>query len=315
MFRDYFGHCPRKLCFCIEKILGVRLMKIGIVYPQIELGGDPRAVTAIGQAVEDLGFDHLVAYDHVLGAVHTGRAPALIGPYTEHDPFHEPLVMFAFLAGLTQRIHFATGVLVLPQRQTALVARQVADLDLLSGGRFRLGVGVGWNHVEYSSLGLGGVFVTRGARQEEQIGLLRRLWNEDVVEFNGRFDQIDRASTLPRPKRRIPIWLGGSTESAMRRAARVGDGFMFGGMTVDSEGAWAHVQRLVAAEKGTSEEFGGDLHIRSNGDPREVVRKIKAWETVGGTHASIVTMGLGLDSIEAHVDFISRVATLLSQNS
>ena len=174
-------------------------LQVGVVYPQTELAGDPSAVRRIGRAVEDLGFDHLLAYDHVLGAVHADRTPPLTGPYTEHDPFHDPLVMFAYLAGVTERIGFGTGILVLPQRQTALVARQAADVDLLSGGRLRLGVGVGWNYVEYQALGED--FHTRGARQEEQIELLRRLFTEPVVDFAGRFDRVDRAALVPKPTR------------------------------------------------------------------------------------------------------------------
>jgi probable F420-dependent oxidoreductase len=193
-------------------------MQIGAVFPQNELGGDPSAVRRIGRAVEDLGFDHLLAYDHVLGAVHANRTPQLTGPYTERDPFHDPFVMFAYLAGITQRLRFATGVLVLPQRQTALVARQAADVDLLSGGRLRLGVGVGWNPVEYEALGQD--FRTRGARQEEQIELLRRLFTEPVVDFSGRFDRVDRAALVPKPAQPIPIWLGGSGPAAFDRAAR-----------------------------------------------------------------------------------------------
>ncbi len=189
-------------------------MQIGVVYPQTELRGDPTAVRRIGRAVEDLGFDHLLAYDHVLGAVHADRTPPLTGPYTEHDPFHDPFVMFAYLAGITERIGFATGILILPQRQTALVARQAADVDLLSGGRLRLGVGVGWNHVEYEALGQD--FRTRGARQEEQIELLRRLFTEPVVDFSGRFDRVDRAALVPKPARPIPIWLGGSSRGGVR---------------------------------------------------------------------------------------------------
>jgi probable F420-dependent oxidoreductase len=185
-------------------------MHIGVVYPLTELRGDPAAVRRIGTAVEDLGFDHLLAYDHVLGAVHADRTRRLTGPYTERDPFHDPFVMFA---GITERIHFATGVLVLPQRQTALVARQAADVDLLSGGRLRLGVGVGWNHVEYEALGQD--FRTRGARQEEQIQLLRRLFTEPVVDFSGRFDRVDRASLVPKPARPIPIC---SVDRPMRRS-------------------------------------------------------------------------------------------------
>src|SRR3979490_2299386 len=142
-------------------------MQIGVVYPQTALRGDPGAVRLIGRAVEDLGFDHLLAYDHVLGAVHAGRTPPLTGPYTERDPFHDPFVMFAYRAAITQRVGFATGVLVLPQRQTALVARQAADVDLLSGGRLRLGLGIGWNHGDEGGRGEG--FPTPGARQEEQI--------------------------------------------------------------------------------------------------------------------------------------------------
>jgi probable F420-dependent oxidoreductase len=178
-------------------------VQVGAVYPQTELRGDPGAVRRFGTAVEDLGFDHLLAYDHVLGAVHVGRTPPLTGPYTEHDPFHDPLVMFAHLVAVTERIGLATGVLVLPQRQTALVARQAADVDLLSGGRLRLGVGVGWNHVEYQALGQD--FRTRGARQEEQIELLRRLFTEPVVDFQGRFHQVERAALVPKPARPIPI--------------------------------------------------------------------------------------------------------------
>ena len=166
-------------------------MKIGVVYPQTELGGDPTAVRRIGKAVEDLGFDYLLAYDHVLGAEHADRTPPLPGPYTELDPFHDPFVMFGYLAGITERIGFATGVLVLPQRQTALVARQAADVDLLSGNRLRLGVGVGWNHVEYEALGQD--FRTRGAREEEQIELLRRLFTEPVVDSRGASTE----STVP----------------------------------------------------------------------------------------------------------------------
>jgi probable F420-dependent oxidoreductase len=189
-------------------------MKIGVAYPQIELRGDPVAVREFGIAIEDLGFDHILAYDHVLGAVHADRTPPLTGPYTERDPFHDPFVMFAYLAGITERLQFTTGILVLPQRQTAVVARQATDVDLLSGGRLRLGVGIGWNYVEYEALGQD--FHSRGAKQEEQIGLLHQLFSEPVVDFTGRFDRIDRASLLPKPTKPIPIWLGGSGEKALR---------------------------------------------------------------------------------------------------
>src|ERR1700738_5272132 len=178
-------------------------MHIGVVYPQNELRGDPTAVRRIGRAVEDLSFHPLLAYDHVLGAVHADRTPQLTGPYTEHDPFHDPFVMFAYLAAITERIGFATGILILPQRPTALVARPAAAGELLSGGRLRLGVGIGWNPVEYEALGQD--FRTRGARQEEQIELLRRLFTEPIVDYTGRFDRVDRAALVPKPTRSIPI--------------------------------------------------------------------------------------------------------------
>jgi probable F420-dependent oxidoreductase len=288
---------------------------IGVVYPQTELRGDPGAVAKIGKAVEDLGFDHLLAYDHVLGAVHADRARPLTGPYSEQHPFHDPFVLFAYLAGITQRIEFATGVIVLPQRQTALVARQAADVDLLSGGRLRLGVGVGWNHVEYEALDQD--FGTRGARQEEQIQLLRRLFTEPVVDFSGRFDRVDRAALMPKPTRSIPIWLGGSSEAAFDRAARLADGFIFfggfaGGIdrAVDAWNAlrdrWRGLGRPV-------EDFGAEFVALPKGGVDTLIAEIDAWREAGGTHVSVATMGLGLTSAEAHCEYLATVAGALSQ--
>jgi probable F420-dependent oxidoreductase len=288
-------------------------MQIGVVYPQTELRGDPAAVRLIGRAVEDLGFDHLLAYDHVLGAVHADRTPPLTGPYTEHDPFHDPLVMFAYLAGITDRIRFATGILILPQRQTALVARQAADVDLLSGGRLRLGVGVGWNPVEYEALGQD--FHTRGARQEEQIELLRRLFTEPVVEFAGRFDRVDRAALAPRPAQSIPIWLGGSSEAAFDRAARLADGFIFsggrGGLD-DTIALWEALRDRVQRHGRSPADFGGNYVVPSRGGVDGVRAAIEAWEAAGGTHVSVVTMGRGLDSVDGHIDYLAEVAGALS---
>src|SRR5215472_6663084 len=176
-------------------------MKAGVVYPQVELGGDTGAVKAFAQAAEGLGYDHIVIYDHVLGAVHAGREPKLTGPYKETDPFHEPLVTYAYLAGVTKRLELVTGVIILPQRQTALFAKQTADVDLFSDGRLRLGVGVGWNWVEYDGLEMSRHFRRRGRRQEQQIALLRKLWEQPVVEYEDPDHKIDRAGILPRPKR------------------------------------------------------------------------------------------------------------------
>jgi probable F420-dependent oxidoreductase len=287
---------------------------IGVAYPQNELGGDPTAVGKFGSAVEDLGFAHLLSYEHVLGAVHADRTPELMGPYTEHDPFHDPFVMFAYLAAITERIRFATGILVLPQRQTALVARQAADVALLSGGRLRLGVGVGWNYVEYEALGQD--FHTRGARQEEQIELLRRLFSEPIVDFSGHFDRVDRASLVPKPTSSVPIWLGGSGEKAFDRAARLADGFIFFGGGVDHTiAAWTRLRQRVASLGRAVETFGGDYVALSGGDVTELTREIEAWHAAGGTHVSVVTMGLGLDSIDAHIDYIATLADVLSLSS
>ncbi len=285
-------------------------MEIGIAYPQNELHGDPAALRLFARAVEDLGFDHLLAYEHVLGAVHADRSPPLPGPYTEHDPFHDPFVMFSYLAGITDRIGFTTGILVLPQRQTALVARQAADVDLFSGGRLRLGVGIGWNHVEYEALGQD--FHTRGARQEEQIQLLRRLFTEPVVDFSGRFDRIDRAALMPKPSGPIPLWLGGSGEKSFDRAARLGDGFIFfGGGVENATEAWTQVRQRVARAGRSIDQFGGDYVALSGGDVDELLREIEAWRDAGGTHVSVVTMGLGLDSVDAHIDYISSLSARL----
>jgi probable F420-dependent oxidoreductase len=287
-------------------------MQVGVVYPQNELKGDPDAVRRIGKAVEDLGFDHLSAYDHVLGAVHADRTPPLTGPYTERDTFHDPFVMYAHLAAITKRIEFATGILVLPQRQTALVARQAADVDLLSGGRLRLGVGIGWNYVEYESLGQD--FHTRGARQEEQINLLRRLFTEPVVDFSGRFHRVDRASLMPKPARSIPIWLGGHGEVAFERAARLADGFIFfGGTSAQTVEAWQQLRDRVGNLGRSVEEFGADWVVLSRGGMDELTSEIDAWREAGGTHVSVDTMGRGLDSADRHIDYLAAIASALKQ--
>ena len=286
-------------------------MQIGVVYPQTELRGDPSAVREIGLAVEARGFGHLLAYDHVLGAVHADRARPLPGPYSELDPFHDPFVMFGFLAGITERIGFASGVMVLPQRQTALVARQAADVDLLSGGRLRLGVGVGWNHVEYEALGQ--EFRGRGARQEEQIELLRRLFTDPVVDFSGRFHRVDRAALNPKPTRPIPIWLGGSSEVAFDRAARIADGFIFFGGGIDhTVDAWDKLRERLRSLGRSVADFGADWVALPDGGVENVAADVDAWREAGGTHISLVTMGLGFDSADGHIDYLASVADALS---
>ena len=287
-------------------------MEIGAAYPQIELGGDPKALDRFGRFVEDIGYGHLLMYDHVIGASHQNRSPPLSGPYTENDPFHDPLVSLAYLAAVTKRIELMTGVLILPQRQTVLVARQAADVDLLSGGRLRLGVGSGWNYVEYDALGQS--FKTRGARLSEQIDVLRMLWTQPMVEFKGRFDAIDRAAVNPRPKGLIPIYCGGSTEAAFIRAARTADGFIFAGDVEKAVVHWARLREHLAAAGRPELGFRAQymLQTRAFGglglDAACVA--LDKWRGAGGTHASIVSMGLGLTSVGQHIEHLVSIWNL-----
>jgi len=283
-------------------------MKTGIIYPQNELGGDPAAVRSFGLAAEEAGYAMLVAYDHVVGATHD-REPKLGGPYTDRDPFHDPFVMFGYLAAITRQIELVTGVLILPQRQTALVARQAADVDLLSGGRLRLGVGIGWNYVEYDALGQD--FSTRGKRVEEQIALLRRLWTEPLVQFEGRFDRIDRAALLPRPHRAIPLWLGGFADVALARAARIADGFIFAHGAADAFEQLGKLDGYLKDEGRSRDGFGLQINMLTAKTPEAVVDMALRWRDAGGTHAAVNTMGQGMTTADAHIDYLHRVRDAL----
>jgi probable F420-dependent oxidoreductase len=282
-------------------------MKAGVVYPQIELGGDIGAVKAFAQAAEDLGYDHIVIYDHVLGAQHADREPKLTGPYKDNDPFHEPLVTYAYLAGVTKTIGLATGVIVLPQRQTALLAKQAADVDLFSDGRLRLGVGVGWNWVEYEGLEMSQHWRRRGKRQEHQIALMRKLWEQPLVTHEDSDHKIDRAAILPRPKRQIPIWLGGSNEVAYDRAARIADGFMFSGRTqTEAVRIKARIEAQLATLGRGADGFGFEsIQQYSRGD-NQWPGDIEDWRDAGGSHISVVTMGTNLNTVDSHIDAIRR---------
>jgi probable F420-dependent oxidoreductase len=230
-----------------------------------------------------LGYDHIVLYDHVLGAVHAGREPRLTGPYKETDPFHEPLITFAYLAGITKKLEMATGVIILPQRQTVLFAKQAADVDLFLHGRLRLGVGVGWNWVEYDGLEMSGHFRRRGKRQEHQITLIRKLWEQAVVEHEDTDHRIDRAGILPRPKRMIPIWFGGFSEAAYDRAARIGDGFMFSGRTqTEAVQIKTKIEAKLAELGRAGDAFGFEsIQQYSRGD-NQWPGDITAWRDAGG---------------------------------
>ena len=280
-------------------------MRFGVVFPQTEVSQDPEALPAIATAVERLGYTSLLFYDHVVGAEHADREPPLWGPYTEHDPFHDPFVAMGFVAAITSRIELATGVLILPQRQTVLVAQQAADVDLLSHGRLRLGVGTGWNWVEYHALGQD--FASRGRRLNEQVPLLRRLWSEPLVTFDGEFDHVDRGCINPRPRRPIPVWFGGFGEAALRRASRIGDGFSFAGDVDSAHDAVDRLGELLASEGRDRETFGLELIMTGARSAGEVVETAERWAQAGGTHVSILTMKVGLDGHQAHVDHLADV--------
>ena len=269
-------------------------VQMGVTFPQTEIGPDPGGVRAYAQAVQELGFRHLLAYDHVLGAdptIHQGWS----GPYTSQSLFHEPFVLFGYLAAAAPALELVTGVIILPQRQTALVAKQAAEVDVLTGGRFRLGVGIGWNHVEYEALGE--EFRNRGRRVEEQIELMRRLWQEPVVTYEGRWHRVTAAGINPLPVQRpIPIWVGGTAEPALRRAARLADGYF---PQRPLEGGWGRTMELV---RGWLEEagrdpaaFGVDARVSvATGTPDEWRAAAGGWRAPGGTHLSLVTVGGGL---------------------
>jgi probable F420-dependent oxidoreductase len=281
-------------------------MRIGAVYPQTEAGGDPGNVRAFGLAMERLGLDHILAYDHVAGASHADRDPPLWGPYTEHHPFHDPMVMFAYLAGMTTKLEFVTGVLILPQRQTVLLAKQATDLDLLSGERLRLGVGTGWNYVEYEALGQD--FATRGARMDEQIDFLRKLWSEPLLTFEGHFDRITRGNINVRPRRQIPIWMGGFSDPAFRRAVRAGDGFIFATVAyADLEKAWARARELLAQAGRAESTFGRDYIALRTAGAEEAADRLKRWRDAGGTHGTIASLDQGFTDIGQHIDFVETV--------
>ena len=281
-------------------------MRFGVVFPQTEIGTDPLVIRDIAQAAEELGYDHLIAYDHVVGANPASR-PGWKPPYTHKDEFHEPFVLFGYLAGSTKKICLATGVIILPQRQTVLVAKQAAAVDVLSGGRLRLGIGIGWNPVEYEALGEN--FKNRGRRSEEQIEVLRILWTQELVTYQGKWHKITDAGLNPLPVQRpIPIWLGGNAEPVVRRVARLGDGW-FPLFEPDDKGRLLiEKMRSYAREAGRDpESIGIQSRITiANRSPKDWVREVLAWKTLGATHVAVNTMRAGLSTPSEHIDAIRR---------
>jgi probable F420-dependent oxidoreductase len=277
-------------------------MRLGAVFPQTEIGADVAAVRTFAEGVQELGFDHLVAYDHVLGAdraTHTHLA----GPYRTEHMFHEIMVLLGYVAGVAPGLELGTAVVIAPQRQTALLAKQAVEVDVLTNGRFRLGLGIGWNDVEYEALGES--FRNRGRRFEEQIDLLRRLWQEPVLTYEGRWHRVTAAGLNPLPVQRpIPIWIGGSAEPALRRAARLADGFF---PQRPLEGGWPRTMELMRgwlAEEGRDvASFGVDRRIGvGQGTPDDWRAEVEEWRALGATHLTLVSLDGGLAGPDAHLE-------------
>jgi probable F420-dependent oxidoreductase len=280
-------------------------VKIGVVFPQTEIGADPEVVAKFATTAESLGYDHLLAYDHVLGA-NTASRPDWQGPYTTESMFQEPLVLFSYLAGLTSTIELVTAVIILPQRQTALVAKQAACVDVLSKGRLRLGVGTGWNDVEYEALGAN--FHDRGHRSEEQIDLLRKLWRDDAISFSGEHHTITDAGLNPLPlNKNIPIWLGGMAPQVIERAGRLADGW-FPFVNKDLSGQIAQMHESAKRAGRDPDSIGIECIIPSNTE----ADRVKALQDMGVTHVAMVTMNQKLADPAAHLDAISGARELLA---
>lgn len=289
-------------------------MRFGVVFPQTEIGADAGAIREFAQAAEELGYHHILAYDHVLGANPASR-PGWRPPYTNKDMFHEPFVLFGYLAGLTKKLELVTGIIILPQRQTALVAKQAAALDVLSAGRLRLGIGIGWNPVEYEALGED--FNNRGRRSAEQIEVMRQLWTTELVSYQGRWHKITDAGLNPLPiQRPIPIWFGGSDDRALRRLARLGDGW-FPQLPPDEKcRATIEKVRAYAHEAGRDpNSIGIEGRIVVGVRPAEDwLKEIAAWKKLGATHVTINTMKSAFATPSDHIAAVRRFreATLAS---
>jgi probable F420-dependent oxidoreductase len=284
-------------------------MRIGVVLPQTELGGDVQALRAYATGAEALGYGHVMIYDHVLGAdpaVHVGWERG----YDVSTTFHEPMVALGFLAALT-RLELVPGVLILPQRQTALVAKQAAELDLLAEGRLRLGVGIGWNHVEYEALGQD--FRTRGRRFEEQIELLRRYWTERSITYQGTWDSVTGAGIAPLPVQRpIPLWIGANSAPAYRRVGRLADGwFPQTGPDAEFDEARAIVDTAAREAGRDPATIGIEARVRWRGDAAEVATQVERWRALGAGYIAVNTMGAGLSGVGEHLAALAAAAGAL----
>jgi probable F420-dependent oxidoreductase len=284
---------------------------IGVIYPQTEFGNDPAAIKDFAQSAEELGFSHILAYEHVLGA-NPSRPEGWKGPYTYRSAFQEIFVLFGYMAACTTHIRFTTGIIILPQRQTALVAKQAATLDVLSGGRLRLGVGLGWNPVEYSALGQD--FHTRGRRIEEQVMLMRQLWTQPLVKFEGKWHNIPDAGINPLPVQRpIPIWFGARANPALSRAARLADGWISNHRNATDAMESIDLIFHHLEENGREHSnFGIEAFVPyGNGDRDDWKNLIHEWLKAGATHFSFHTMGKGFDTPAKHLEALYKFASIL----
>ena len=292
-------------------------MRLGAVFPTTVIGSSVDDIRAFVQGVEQLGFDHLITYDHVLGAPHDGRDRPLSGPYDEYDEFHEPFTLFGYLAAVTSSLELTVGVLIAPQRQTALVAKQAAQLQLLSEGRLRLGLGTGWNWVEYESMGAD--FDRRGAMLDEQAELLPRLWTEPLVDFDGEFHRIERAGLVPLPSPRIPLWFGGYSPPAFRRAAAHGDGLLFGHLREDIFDGARRLRALVTDGGRNPDTFGMEAIVDVSRPADEWGSTANAWLTAGGTHLSVRTMPTvgvldsGCRTVDDHLEAMAQWKAVIDE--
>ena len=279
-------------------------MKLGVVFPQSEIGADPAAVRDYAQAAEQLGYNHVLVFDHVVGA--PPERFSFRPPYTHKTQFHEPFVLFGSLPALTS-LELVNGILILPQRQAVLVAKQAAEVDVLTGGKMRLGVGIGWNFVEYEALGEN--FHNRGRRIEEQIAVMRRLWTEELVDFEGKYHSVKQAGINPMPVQRpIPVWMGGGAEPVMKRIAKIADGWF--PQFQPGDDARERLERLrgYIREAGRKpEDVGIEGRISMFNTPEDQWAKaVRDWQELGATHLAINTMNAGLSSPQQHIDAIRR---------
>jgi probable F420-dependent oxidoreductase len=293
-------------------------MQIGVTYPQTDMQADPGAVKHFAQAVEQMGYTHILAYDHVVGA-NTDSRPGWNKPYSIDSQFHDPFNLFSFMAGCTEKVGFVTGILILPQRQTVLVAKQTACLDVLSKGRFRLGIGIGWNELEFEALGV--PWEKRAKRMEEQVEVMRKLWTQRAVTFKGEYHSIPDVGLKPLPVTRpVPIWFGGGSdrpnfgndpakEVVMRRIARLGDGW------IPQIGPRERGLELWETMKGYLKEYGRDpksfglevgiLANRANQD--KWADHVQFWRKQGATHLVVNQIRDGLQGVDAHLTRLEEV--------